>query len=310
LNGWILSAYEALRDKTFRPSLGLVLCGKGDSGKSVLQSIIVQLMGGRSANPYAWLTGKTNFNEDLLAAECLTIDDEAREKDLTARQQFGQRMKQLLFAATVRYEGKGLKAFEARTLALLIAALNDSPQDLMILPPMDDSVSQKFLILKISPGQFPASPIDFQKMRAAITAELPAYLNWLTREFKIPKNLRAARTGVAHWQHPDLMFEIEDLHPWRRLMELIDHVAPWRLTTKDDEFIDGADGECWTGGVQDLDALLKARSPARADAVLRGLQGTGMDLKSAQHRLPARISTRKSQGHTVWIIRSPKAATL
>jgi 5S rRNA maturation endonuclease (ribonuclease M5) len=307
LHGWVLSAYQSLLDKTFRPALGLVLCGKGDSGKSFLQkNVIVPIMGGRTANPYAWLTGKTNFNEDLLAAECLTIDDEAREKGLTERQQFGQRMKQLLFAATVRYEGKGLKAFEARTLALMIACLNDSAQDLMILPPMDDSVAQKFLILKISPGEFPVDPRDFQKMRAQITAEIPAYLHWLTREFKLPKNLVNARTGVTHWHHPDLLFEIEDLHPWRRLMELIDHVSPWSLTAgKDAQYIDGANGEFWEGGVQDLHALLESSAPQRADAVLRSLQATGMDLKSAQHRLPARIGTRKKNGHTVWIIKAP-----
>ena len=41
----------------------------------------------------------------------------------------------------------------------------------------------------------------------------------------------------------------------------------------------------------------------RAMSVLRGAQGTGMDLHCAMQRLPRRIAKRQSMGRTIWIVR-------
>ena len=300
--GWIATSYRALVDQTFRPGLALMLCGKADSGKSLLQGIVAQCLGGRTANPYAWLTGKTNFNDELIAAEVLTIDDEAGERDMKSRLQLGQRVKQLLVAGTVRIEGKGQQPLEARPYSRLIGSLNDSPQDLMVLPPMEEGVREKYLLLRITPGTFPKCPEEFRRMRRRITDEIPAFLHYVLNVHKLPADLASARFGVTHWQHPDLMFDLEELHPWRRLLELIDHAEPWTA----DDF--KGDGNTWAGGVQDLHAILEKTCPGRAGAVLRGLQSTGMDLRAAQTRLPHRITDRKSNGHKIWILKKPTEA--
>jgi len=305
---WAKTAIEALRDKTFRPGLALTLCGPHSSGKTQLAGILAECLGGRSANPYAWMAGKTNFNAELLGCEVLIADDEASETDFKSRQQLGQRVKQICVGGAVRIEGKGATAGAWRPFWRLVMLLNEEPQDLKVLPPMEEGVKDKFLMLKVAAFTWPNDPAAFAALRTAITAELPAFVYYLTHDFKVPKELASARYGVRDWQHPDLLFDLEDLHPWRRLLELIDHVRPWAITAgQHDEWIEGANGDEWEGTVQDLYALLESHSPDRAQRALRGLQGAGMDLKSAQRRLPQRIGDRKSGGHKIWLIRKPTA---
>jgi hypothetical protein len=298
--GWLKFSYEALRDHTFRQGPALTVCGPPRSGKTQLAGILAECLGGRSANPYAWIVGKTNFNAELLGCEVLIADDEASETDFVSRQQLGHRVKQICVGGTVRIEGKGATAGSWRPFWRLIMLLNEEPQDLKVLPPMEEGVRDKFLMLKVAGYPWPDNPKSFVALRSGITAELPAFLYFLTREFKLPGELASARYGVADWQHPDLLFDLENLHPWRRLMELIDHVRPWANENNE--------GEVWEGTVADLTELLKSSAPGRAQEVLHDLAGTGMHLRSAQKRLPLRIQDRVSNGHKIWIIKRPQVA--
>jgi hypothetical protein len=303
--GWLRAGFVSLRDKTFQPGLALAICGVSDDGKSFMQKLITECLGSREGKPYDWMTGKDDFNEDFIGTEHLTIDDEASEKDTKSRTALGQRIKQVVVGGAIRFNGKFAKAISARPFFRLSICLNDEPSDLMVLPPMEDSIKNKFLILHSHPATFPKTPDEFQKFRNQIVSELPAFMYWLLNDFKLPAKWHSPRFGVLNWQHPDLLFEIEDLHPWRRLVELIDFVKPWSVTESptDDMFNEGADGECWEGTTQDLEECLKSRAPGRAQSVLRGPHGTGMDLKSAARRLPGRISSRRSNGSHVWIIK-------
>jgi hypothetical protein len=99
---------------------------------------------------------------------------------------------------------------------------------------------------------------------------------------------------------PELLLDIEALHPWQRLMELIDHCEPRRPRDATGGL---GFGQVWEGTVQDLEDVCRERAPSRAQSVLRGPQGTGMDLHCAMQRLPHRIAKRQSMGRTIWIIR-------
>lgn len=307
--GWVWSAFESLRDKTFRPGLVLTLCGKMGGGKSVLQGLLTLLLGGRSANPYAFLTGRTDFNLDLIGAEHLTVDDDASERDFKSRQSLGQKIKKLAVADTVSLHGKGRDAITVKTFCRISICINDDPQDLMVLPPMEDSVREKFLLMKIRPATFPAmtEPHEFATFKVKLVSELPAFLHYLQSVFKVPAAIRSARYGVKNWQHPELLLDLEALHPWQRLVELIDHCEPWH--PKDEKGGRGV-GEVWEGTVQDLEDALRERAQSRAVSVLRGAQGTGMDLHCAMQRLPRRIAKRQSMGRTIWILRKGGAAVV
>lgn len=230
------------------------------------------------------------------------MDDDASERDFKSRQSLGQKIKKLAVADTVSLHGKGRDAITVKTFARISICINDDPQDLMVLPPMEDSVREKFELLKIRPATFPAMEHadDFARFKAKLVGELPAFLHYLETVFKVPAALKSARYGVKNWQHPELLLDLEALHPWQRLMELVDHCEPWR--PKDADGGRGA-GEVWEGTVQDLEDVLRDRAQSRAQSVLRGVQGTGMDLHCAMQRLPRRIAKRQSMGRTIWIVR-------
>lgn len=292
---WLRTSYESLRARTFRPGLALCLCGCMGGGKSFFQgNVITPILGGRSANPYNFLTGKTDFNLDLVGAEHLTIDDDASERDHRSRQALGQKLKKLAVADTVSLHGKGRDAITVRTFCRVSICINDEPQDLMVLPPMEDSVKDKFALLKVRRATFPEmkDPEAFARFKAAITAELPAFLHWLLHDYRCPDQVKSDRFGVKNWQHPALIFDLEALHPWQRLMELVDHCRPWGELAPE-----------WEGTVQDLEDALRKEAPERARTVLRGPACTGMDLNCALQRLPGRLAKRILHGRTVWVIR-------
>ena len=71
-----------------------MLAGPRDCGKSLLQSLLTILFGGRSAKPYRYMTGETSFNADLFGAEHLVIEDEQPNTDIRARRNFGAQIKE------------------------------------------------------------------------------------------------------------------------------------------------------------------------------------------------------------------------
>lgn len=83
-------------------------------------------------------------------------------------------------------------------------------------------------------------------------------------------------------------------------MEMIDHCEPWRPNEPGGGL---GHGEFYEGTVRDLEDVLRERAPSRALSVLRGVQGTGMDLRCAMQRLRRRIAERQSMERTIWIIR-------
>jgi 5S rRNA maturation endonuclease (ribonuclease M5) len=300
--GWVKFSYEALRDKSFRHGPALTLCGPPRSGKTQLAGILADCLGGRWGDPYSWIVGESRFNSELLGCEVLIADDEASETDFVSRQKLGQRVKQICVGKGVRIEGKGTVAGSWRPFWRLIMLLNEEPHDLKVLPPMEEGVKDKFLLLRVASYTWPKDSQTFMALKAAIMAELPAFIHFLLNEFQLPKELSSERYGVCDWRHPDLLFDLENLQPWRRLLELIDHVRPWS-----DE---NNQGEVWEGTVADLTELLKSKAPGRTAQVIRDhdLAGTGMHLRSAQSRLPERIGQRSSSGHTVWIIKRPQVS--
>jgi len=106
LMGWLKLAYESLRNNHHRPGQAMVICGPHDCGKSLLQLLITKILGGRSAKPYSYMTGSTDFNGDLFAAEHLCIEDEPAVNDLRVRRAFGAQIKQITGCDTQRCHAK------------------------------------------------------------------------------------------------------------------------------------------------------------------------------------------------------------
>jgi hypothetical protein len=93
-NGWMKIALEAERAHLPRPGQAIVLTGEKDCGKSLLQSVITELLGNRMARPYLFMSGQTSFNGNLFGAEHLVIEDEQPYTDIKSRRNFGTKIKE------------------------------------------------------------------------------------------------------------------------------------------------------------------------------------------------------------------------
>lgn len=241
--GWHKVTAEALRNGRRRPSQALVLAGPAGCGKSLVQNLTTVLLGGRCAKPYQYMTGGTGFNRDLFTAEHLMVEDEVPSAEYRSRRNFGTHIKGVTVNVTQRMHQKFRDALTLEPFWRLTISVNDEPENLMVLPPIDDSIGDKIILLKCvkKPMPMPANT-DEQKQRFfdTLVAELPAFLHWLD-EWQIPEELRDERYGITSFHHPELLRAIDDLAPETRLLGLIDDelfalgpgsAGPWTGTAR------------------------------------------------------------------------------
>ena len=238
LYGWLKHALVALEENRITQGQVLALAGPRGCGKSLLQQVIREVLGGREANPYPYMTGATHFNRDLFGAENLMFGDEVASSDYRVRMNFGAMIKQLTANSTQRCEGKCREGVILDPLWRVTMSLNDEISNLQVLPPLShDSLIDKIILLKAKRPSFLDEDDWLSRTReqnwARIKAELPGFVAFLQR-FEIPRELADARFGIKYYQNPDLLSEVKAEAPELRLLELIDseklYYAPERIT--------------------------------------------------------------------------------
>lgn len=223
LYGWLKVAYESLRAHRLRPGQVLVLAGERDSGKSLFQNVITEILGGRSAKPYRYMSKATDFNGDLFGAEHLMIEDEAASTDIRIRRSFGASIKDFTVNVVQSCHAKNRPAISLKPFWRGSISVNEEPENLAVLPPLDDSLEDKLILLKVSKGDLPMPTSTLEERDTfwnKLTSELPAFLYFLT-QWKIPAELKCARFGVKYYHHPALVEALSALTPETELLALI-----------------------------------------------------------------------------------------
>ena len=95
------------------------------------------LLGGRIAKPYRYMSGATEFNGDLFAAEHLCISDEAPGRDIHSRRSLGSHIKSMLFDIDQSCHPKNRQAITLRPIWAMSISLNDEPENHQVLPPLE-----------------------------------------------------------------------------------------------------------------------------------------------------------------------------
>jgi len=99
---------------------------------------------------------------------------------------------------------------------------NDEPEKLLILPPMDDDLTDKIIILKFAKH-------GCRCLLLLVPREVHFGMPWLTSYPTIysicliarwPSELASDRYGVTHYHHPEIMEQLYPLTPEFRLLEL------------------------------------------------------------------------------------------
>ncbi|WPJ95647.1 hypothetical protein SH580_19705 [Coraliomargarita algicola] len=202
----------------------LFIAGEPSAGKTLLSEIMRVIYGGRRGFPYEYLTGTTNFNEELFEATLMLIDDEADKTDIRSRHNLSQKLKQFTVGAGNRLHGKGAKALESAPLWRVLMLCNTDEDSLRVLPPID-MCGDKFVLLKAHGESVPLttdSPLKKRMLWSAIVEELPFFKHWLRNVYELPKEWGPThRFPVKPWHHPGIVDIIEDVAPWRETWDLL-----------------------------------------------------------------------------------------
>jgi hypothetical protein len=259
LFGWLKIAIQSLYNRKFRVGQALTLAGPKNCGKSLLQNLITKILGGRSAKPHRYMNGGTDFNGDLFGCEHLMIEDEEASTDIRARRNFGTKIKEITANETHSCHAKYRPAISLSPFWRLSISVNNEPENLMILPPIDESLEDKLIILKAEKHSMPM-PTETNEEReifiGSLEAELPHFIYFLLN-FEIPVDLRSQRYGITHYQHPEILEALGTLAPETKLLDLIDTIL----------FDSPAPG-VWEGSAAELERLLtKEGGPVRREAL-------------------------------------------
>jgi len=301
-HGWMKVGEAALRARQAQPGQVLVLAGPRECGKSLLQSIITEILGGRSAKPFQYMTGVTPFNSDLFAGEHLVMEDDQPFTTLAARRDFGSRIKDMTVNRDQRLHAKGRDALILRPFWRVSFSLNDESENLMALPPLDESIMDKISLFLCRKAEMPMPSVTSDERAqfwAAIRAELPAYVHWLREEWTVPPELRAHRFGVTHWHHPRIVEEISGLAPEVQLLGYVDALL----------FDSPAPG-AWWGSAEELQRQLTGgdfRFARQAERLLGWSNACGVYLGRLAGKVPNRVKREDAhhRAHRAWRIYPP-----
>lgn len=310
--GWLKRGLEATRRGQWLPGQALAMAGPVNSGKSVTQSLITELLGGRSAKPYLYMTGGTTFNGDLFRAEHLMVEDEAESKDFRARRHFAASIKGIAVNRDHYCHPKNKQALTLTPIWRLTISLNDNPERLLVLPPLDDDVADKVILLKAKACEMPmptTTPAELEAFWQRLTGELPAFVAFL-EAWEIPENLRSPRFGITHFHHPDVVEVLRHSAPEHRLLDLIDLGLNFREGMTLSQHAEAC--SAWEGTALELERwLTRDGSPvAREAAKLLSYQTTCGTLLGRLESTPGldRVVGRLVNGQTRWTVRPPANA--
>ena len=221
--GWLKHGYLNLLpdNQAFQPAQMLALCGEPGAGKNLFQDIVTEILGGRVAKPYRYLSGGTTFNSDLTGAEHLQISDEVAKQDYPTRRRFGSAIKDICVNNQQSIHAKGREAINLPLRWRLTASLNDREEDLRVLPPYERQLWEKITLIKFHHGKelLPAQH-EREVFWATILDEIPALCSFLMN-YPIPKALTDPRYGVTHYHNPELLIALDAISPELQLHDLI-----------------------------------------------------------------------------------------
>ena len=299
VKGWLKWGYQTLRAHKLNPGQALVLTGPSDVGKSLFQKIITDILGGRSARPYQFMTEGSPFNSDLFGSEHLMIDDEQRSTDLRARRAFGVKIKNFTASAEgQRCHGKNANPVMLKPFWRVTISVNDDPENLEMLPPLqEESIKEKLIVCKCRAFDMVMPDADREDRYAAIYAELPAFLHHLL-EWQWPEEFNGGRWGIKSYCHPEVATDLLAMAPEGRLLVILDAMNFEQ---------DGLPTSEWIGSATQLLEVLKADTNHGNEAAKMYQYGParlGKHLARLEHQMPERIFQKHTTGNKkVWTIR-------
>ena len=289
--GWLKMGRKAVLEAFPMPGQALVLAGPRNAGKNLFQDIITEALGGRAEKPYRYMVGKSEFNGDLFGAEHLCIADEVPFYDMPSRRVFGSKIKDMCVNSLQSCHGKHKEALTLYPIWRLSISVNDEAENLVMLPPLEESIEDKIMLLKVDQAIMPMksdSPRSRVEFWDAVRAEIPSFLHFI-ENYVVPDELQESRFGIKAFQHPDLVEILKEMTHENRLMALM-------------EIIVIPDNGSWKGTLEELEtALLEDSTYKRQIEKLLYYPTALMTYLRRLHKsMPERVSTFQAHGKRGW----------
>jgi hypothetical protein len=233
LRVWLKSLYGGY--VTRGPCLGIA--GEPECGKTLAMMMIKMMTGGRVAKPYDFMIGRDDFNKDMFEASLQLIDDESADTGIEARKELGAQIKKFVANVDVKLRGMHRDGITVEPNWRLVILTNLEAEALLVFPPISNDLRDKMLMLKgysCTPPAIDATldvrsafhlPLGSVEEKSAyvkaMEAELPAFVFWLLNEFEPSPQIAHGRFGVAAWQHPQILSDLQQFSPHVRLWQLI-----------------------------------------------------------------------------------------
>jgi hypothetical protein len=289
--GWLKMGRKAVLEAFPMPGQALVLAGPRNAGKNLFQDIITETLGGRAEKPYRYMVGKSEFNGDLFGAEHLCIADEVPFYDMPSRRVFGSKIKDMCVNSLQSCHGKHKEALTLYPIWRLSISVNDEAENLVMLPPLEESIEDKIMLLKVDQAIMPMksdSPRCRVEFWDGIRAEIPSFAKFI-EEYVVPEELQESRFGIKAFQHPELVEILKEMTHETRLMALM-------------EIIVIPDNGSWKGTLEELETALLEDSTYKRQIEKLLYYPTALltYIRRLQKSMPERVSHHKAGGKNQW----------
>ena len=204
---------------------------------------------------------------------------------------------------TSSLHSKGKNAVNLRPFWRVTITLNDDPEAMMILPPLDEHIADKIILLRASQFNFPmpvSTNLERVAFRKQLSAEIPAFLHWLLHEYQIPTPcVDPRRYNVKTYHHPVLRENLESLSPESDLLDMIDAAF--------------ADDFRMRGSIEmkaeDIETRLMNFNPRRTEKILFFRNSSGTYLGRLAKKHPDRVVNHRTSSDRRWVIKAPPRFT-
>ena len=222
-HAWMKWALESLRDQSGAPGHYLIMMGPAGCGKTLLQEkIISPMLGCGPTNCLKYITGKTDFNGDLLQSFHLMVSDGLALANHQERKEYTERVKHLIANSSQRLEAKYQNAMNVQFCCRLSNSLNDSAIE--SLPLLEDGFVDKLLLFKAKKHRhLPSKGFKREAYEAQIRAELAGYAYFLFN-WKIPAEIEeetSERLGFKAYLNPEILDDVLDSSRGVKLAEIL-----------------------------------------------------------------------------------------
>jgi hypothetical protein len=211
--------------RSIRPGQAMAFIGPKNCGKSfLLRHVVTPLLGGRLVDAFkAFTADAEGFNGEMLKGEVWMIDDQEHSTDIRTRRKFAANLKSKLFGASMGFHAKYQTPITLTPYGRLFICCNDTPENLSVLPPITEDISEKVHLIRCNKTEMPmptGTEPERQAFRDTIAKELPHFIGEL-EAWTVPPEFAHQRTGVLSYINPWVESQLRKQSPEAQLAELI-----------------------------------------------------------------------------------------